>query len=115
MSSEVMSHVARSLTQWEFMMLKHGRGHTNAEQAKVAEILSEFSELHRKVKAMSHSVLISAKNSKESEGRDTSKHVMVKYFSADDYLFSNLKYFVASVFVVTSLYYYLYIAFGAVG
>jgi len=80
----MISHVARSLTQWEFMMLKHGRGHANAEQAKVAEILTEFSELHRKIKAMSHDVLIPAKKSKEAEGRDTSKHVMVKYFSIDD-------------------------------
>jgi len=67
-------------------MLKLGRGRANAEQAKVAEILTEFTELHMKVKAVSHSVLTPAKSSMEADESDTSKHVMVKY-STDDYLF----------------------------
>jgi len=79
LSSEMLSHVARSLTLWEFMMLKLGRGRANAEQAKVAEILTEFSELHNKVKAVSHSVLMPAIASLDAEESDTSKHVMVRY------------------------------------
>jgi len=56
------------------MMLKLGHGRANAEQAKVAEILTEFSELHSKVKAVSHNVLKLATDANES---DSSKHVMV--------------------------------------
>jgi len=67
-------------------MLKLGCGRANAEQAKVAEILTEFTELHMKVKAVSHSVLIPAKVNIKAEESDTSKHVMVKYSSIDYYL-----------------------------
>lgn len=77
LSSDMLSHVARSLTLWEFMMLKLGRGRANAEQAKVAEILTEFSELHTKVKAVSHSMLTPAMASLDAEESDTSKHIMV--------------------------------------
>jgi len=59
-------------------MLKLGRGRANAEQAKVAEILTEFSELQTKVKAVSHSMLIQATASLDAEEADTSKHIMVK-------------------------------------
>jgi len=76
----MLSHLAKSLTLWEFLMLKLGRGRPNAEQAKIAEILTEFSELHAKVKTVSHSVLTSATDSSDAAGEnDTSKHVMVKY------------------------------------
>jgi len=75
----MVSHVAKSLTLWEFMMLKLSRGRANAEQAKVAEILTEFSELRAKVKAVSHSMLIPATTSLNAEEADTSKHVMVNY------------------------------------
>jgi len=82
----MLTHVARSLTLWEFMVLKLGRGRANAEQAKVAEILTEFSELHSKVKAVSRGVLMPAKASVEAEENDTSKHVMVKYSYTDCYV-----------------------------
>jgi len=59
-------------------MLKLCHGRANAEQAKVAEILTEFSELHTKVKAVSHRVLTSATDVLDAEENDTSKHVMVK-------------------------------------
>lgn len=84
LSSDTLSHVARSLTLWEFLILKLGHGRANAEQAKIAEILTEFTELHMKVKAVSHNVLIPARNSVKAEDSDTSKHVMVKYFSFND-------------------------------
>jgi len=83
LSSEMLSHVARSLTVWEFLMLKLGRGRANAEQAKVAEILTEFSELHSKVKAVSHSVLMPATKSSDAKEIDTSKHVMVIVYTLD--------------------------------
>jgi len=60
-------------------MLKLGCGHANAEQAKVAEILTEFSELHTKVKAVSHRVLTSATGVLYAEECDFSKRVRVKY------------------------------------
>ena len=66
-------------------MLKLGRGRANAEQAKVAEILTEFTELHMKVKAVSHNVLIPARSTIKAEESDTSKHVMVKYSSIFDF------------------------------
>jgi len=83
LSSETLSHVARSLTLWEFMMLKLGRTRANAEQAKIAEILTEFSELHAKVKAVSHSVLMPATARSDAAESDSSKHVMVNYSSVD--------------------------------
>jgi len=61
------------------MMLKLGRSRANAEQEKIAEILTEFTELHMKVKAVSHNVLIPAKTNIKTEENDTSKNVMVKY------------------------------------
>jgi len=64
-------------------MLKLGRGRANAEQAKVAEILTEFSELHSKVKAVSHSVLMPATESSDVKESDTSKHVMVTQYTLD--------------------------------
>jgi len=60
-------------------MLKLGRSRANAEQEKIAEILTEFTELHMKVKAVSHNVLIPAKTNIKTEENDTSKNVMVKY------------------------------------
>jgi len=83
LSSDTLSHVARSLTLWEFMMLKLGHCRVN-EQAKIAEILTEFTELHMKVKAVSHNVLTPARNNIKTEEDDTSKHVMVKYSSIHD-------------------------------
>jgi len=62
------------------MMLKLGHAHANAEHAKVAEILREFSELYIKVKDMSHSVLVPVTDTIEAEGRNTSKHIMVLFF-----------------------------------
>jgi len=77
LSSETLSHLAKSLTLWEFMMLKIGHSRAHAEQSKVAEMLTEFSELHAKVKAVSHSMLTPARAASYVDRSDTSKHVMV--------------------------------------
>jgi len=79
LSTETLSHVAKSLTLWEFMMLKIGHGRANAQQSKVAEILTEFSELQAKVKAVSHSMLTPARAGSDVDKSDTSKHVMVTW------------------------------------
>ena len=81
LSSEMLTHVARSLTLWEFLMLKLGRGRGNTEQAKIAEILTEFSELHSKVKAVSHEVLTPAMTASDAEVNDAAKHIMVNYLT----------------------------------
>ena len=81
LSNETLSHVARSLTLWEFLMLKLGRGRANAEQARIAEILTEFSELHTKVKSVSRHVLMLATD--DGLKAEDDKHVMVKIFFLD--------------------------------
>jgi len=68
-------------------MLKLGRSRANAEQAKIAEILTEFSELHSKVKAVSNSVLMPATKSSDAKESDTSKHIMVIHSDIRGYTF----------------------------
>jgi len=64
-------------------MLKLCHGRPNADQAKVAEILTEFSELHTKVKVMSHRVLASATGVLNADKSD--KYLRVKRLYGDLY------------------------------
>jgi hypothetical protein len=53
-----LKHIARSVTLWEFLMLKVNRGRLVSDsRVKIADILTEFSELHKKVKHIGRQML----------------------------------------------------------
>jgi hypothetical protein len=57
-SDDMLKHLARSVTLWEFLMLKINRGRSGSDRrVRIADILTEFSELHKKVKLVSRQTL----------------------------------------------------------
>lgn len=57
-SDEMLKHLARSVTLWEFLMLKVNRGRPGSDRRlRIADMLTEFSELQKKVKHISWQVL----------------------------------------------------------
>lgn len=66
-SDDVLKHLARSVTLWEFMMLKVNRGRSSSDRrVRIAEILTEFSELHKKVKQITRQSLTPVDQNKVS-------------------------------------------------
>jgi hypothetical protein len=70
------------VTLWEFLTLKVSRVRNGTERrVRIADVLTEFSELHKKVKSISQQALSPWTESNEAErdenGKNTRKTLMV--------------------------------------